>query len=67
MANTISVLFWLRRARANNDGQAPLMMRLTFGKSKVEKAIGYYVDPKLWNAEKQRLKGNSDTSKLINK
>lgn len=66
MANTIKVLFWLHRSKTNKDGLAPLILRLTFQKSKVEKATGFYVNPDDWNIPKQRLKSNKKSNKDIN-
>lgn len=66
MANTIKVLFWLRRNKTNSEGLAPLMLRITYQNSKAEKATGYYVNPKEWNAVKQKVKGDSQSAGQIN-
>ena len=66
MANTIKVLFWLHRTKTNKEGLAPLILRLTFQKSRVEKATGYYVIPDDWIIPKQRLRVNKKTNIEIN-
>jgi site-specific recombinase XerD len=66
MANQIRVLLWLHRTKTNKVGLAPLMLRLTYQNKRAEKATGHYVNPKDWNATKQRLKGNSQNSTLVN-
>jgi integrase len=66
MANTIKVLFWLRRNKINSDGLAPLMLRATYQSKKVEKATGYYVNPKDWNGVKQKVKGDNQSARQIN-
>ncbi len=66
MANIIKPLFWLRKTKANKLGQAPLMIRLSFQNKRLDRATGHYIKQELWNAEKQRVKGNKDTSTEIN-
>ena len=66
MANTIKPLLWLRRNKINKDGLMPLMLRLSFQTQKVDKATGYYVNPREWNGTKQRLKGTKEPAKQIN-
>jgi integrase len=66
MANTIKVLFWLRRNKINSDGLVPLMLRISYQNIKAEKATGYYVNPKEWNTAKQRVRGDSQNSIQIN-
>lgn len=66
MANAIKVLFWLHQSKMNKDGLAPLILRLSFQKTKVDKATGYYVNPEQWNTSKQRLRGNKDEAATIN-
>ncbi|MEO6491117.1 MAG: phage integrase SAM-like domain and Arm DNA-binding domain-containing protein [Ferruginibacter sp.] len=66
MANSLKVLFWLHRTKTNKEGLAPLILRLSYQKIKVEKATGYYVNANEWNIPKQRLKGNSMVNNQIN-
>ena len=66
MANSIKVTFWLHRSKMNNQGKAPLQLRLTYQSRKIDKATGYYVTPSTWNARKQRLKGNTGELQAIN-
>lgn len=66
MANTIKVLFWLRRTKINSEGLVPLMLRISYQNKKAEKATGYYVRPDDWNTIKQRLTRGKDVAKQIN-
>lgn len=66
MANKIKVLFWLHRTKTNKEGLAPLILRLSYQNKRTEKATGYYVNPKDWNIARQRLKGNSSNTIIIN-
>ncbi len=52
--------------KINKEGLAPLILRLTYQNKRAEKATGHYVNPKDWNAAKQRLRGNSHNSTLVN-
>lgn len=66
MANTIKVLFWLRRTKPNNDGLVPLMIRLSYLNERNDKATGYYVKIQQWNSAKQRVKSHEKDSELLN-
>jgi hypothetical protein len=66
MANTLSVLFWLHKAKTNREGRSPLIIRLTYKKFRAEKATGFYVSVKDWNAHKQRVKGDRTAAQQIN-
>ena len=66
MANTLKLLYWLHKTKANKQGLAPLILRISYQKSKAEKATGYYVNPKDWNSPNQRKgKNNPAVSEFI--
>jgi len=66
MANTIRVLFWLHKSKKNKQGEAPLMVRLSYQKQRVEKATGFYVQPATWSSVKQKVKKTDPVSNEIN-
>lgn len=66
MANTIKVLFWLRRTKVNKVGLVPLMIRLTYLNERQDRATGYYVSIKQWNATKLLLRGNDNDAIKVN-
>ena len=66
MANTLKILYWLHKSKSNKDGDAPLLVRLTYQNSRAEKATGFYINPKEWNADKQRVKGDKQSAQQIN-
>lgn len=66
MANTIKILFWLRRTKVNKQNLVPLMIRLSYQNTKLDKATSYYISPFLWNCSKQRLRGNQIELTQIN-
>ena len=67
MANTIKMLLWLHKSKTNQDGKAPLILRLSFQTQRSEKSTGYYLNPKDRNSARQRSRGNSNESIEINK
>jgi integrase len=66
MANTIKILFWLNKSKTNRSGTAPLMLRLTHQNRRTERATGFYLAPKNWHTEKQKVKSTDVTSVEIN-
>lgn len=67
MANTIKVLFWLHRTKVNKEGLVPLIVRLTFHNKRADKATGFYIRPKNWNTDKQRMRGADENSQKVNR
>lgn len=66
MANALRILYWLHKAKTNKQGLAPLIIRISYNKSRAEKATGHYVNPKDWNSSKQRVKGEKETALQVN-
>jgi hypothetical protein len=66
MNATISILFYLKRAKANAQGLAPIFQRITINGKRLDNSTGKYVDPSKWSAEMSKMKGNSEEARLIN-
>ncbi len=49
MANTLKILYWLRKKKTNKTGLCPLIIRISYQRMKTERATGFYIDPKNWN------------------
>ncbi|TFG73528.1 MAG: site-specific integrase, partial [Flavobacteriales bacterium] len=64
-SSTFSILFWVYAKRIKNY-QAPLYARITVDRKKLNISLKRKVDTRLWNAHKQRIKGNSQTAKDLN-
>lgn len=60
------MLLWLHRSKVNKDGRMPLILRLSYQRQRAQKAIGYYVNPKEWNADKQKVRGIHPEATEIN-
>jgi len=54
MSNNIKILFWLYKGRTNQSGEAPLMVRVTLGKQRIQASTGRYVQLKIetWDSKK---------------
>lgn len=64
--NSFKVLFYLRKAKTNSRGVAPLTCRITFNKKRREFSTGYFVLDKDWDASKQLIISKSTELKSIN-
>jgi len=63
---SFSILFWLNRRRGKN-GKPSINLRLTVDNKRVELATGQHVDPELWDAKSQMVKGKTEEAKAINR
>ena len=67
MKTKISVLFYAKRSKAKNNDQVPVYLRITVNGKRSEFSTGKNVNPSKWNPETNRLKGNSEEARTINK
>ena len=66
MNATISILFYLKRAKANAQGLAPIFQRITINGRRLDNSTGKFVDPSNWHPEMSKMRGNSEEARLIN-
>lgn len=66
MNATISILFYLKRAKANAQGLAPIFQRITINGRRLDNSTGKFVDPSKWHPEMSKMRGNSEDARLIN-
>ncbi len=64
-AHTFSILFWLKLANTKN-GKAPLYARITVNGKRAELSLKRKILVSNWDASKNRLKGLSNETRLIN-
>lgn len=57
--STFSVLFYLRKTRANEKGQVPMMARITINGERAQFNTKTEIDPKLWDSRTGRCIGKS--------
>jgi len=63
--STFSILFWVYLKRIKNN-QVPLYARITVDGKKLNISLKRRIDTRLWNGNKQRIKGNSQTARDLN-
>ena len=66
MNATISILFYLKRAKANAQGLTPIFQRITINGRRLDNSTGKFVDPSKWHSEMSKMRGNSEEARLIN-
>jgi site-specific recombinase XerD len=66
MRNNISLLFWLFKAKTNKEGNAPLMIRISWRGERVQCSTGKMVEIKRWDAKRCKVKGADNLAAHIN-
>ncbi|MGV1012960.1 MAG: site-specific integrase [Flavobacterium sp.] len=66
MIETISILFYLKRAKANAQGLAPIFQRITINGKRLDNSTGKFIYPSKWHPEMSKMRGNSEEARLIN-
>lgn len=66
MNEKISILFYLKRAKANAQGLVPIFQRITINGKRLDSSTGKYIDPIKWQTDLTKMKGNSEESRTIN-
>ena len=66
MKTTITVLFYLKRAKVNAQGLVPIFQRITVNGKRNDKSTGKFIDADKWHSEQSKVKGNSEEARTIN-
>ncbi|WP_394760174.1 site-specific integrase [Flavobacterium sp.] len=66
MKTTITILFYLKRAKVNPQGLVPIFQRITVNSKRNDKSTGKFIDPDKWHSEMSKVKGNSEEARTIN-
>ena len=66
MKNTFSLLFYLRKSKANAMDFAPIYLRITVNGKRAELSINRTVQTQKWDSARGRVKGNTSEVKSIN-
>ena len=64
--NTFSMLFFIKRIKLLNNGEALIYLRITTNSLRGEMALYRTILPELWNAAKGKAKGNSREIRELN-
>jgi hypothetical protein len=51
MNANISILFYLKRVKTNNQGLTPIFQRITINSKRLDNSTGKYIDPDKWNSD----------------
>jgi len=66
MNTTTSILFYIKRAKANVDGICPIYVRVTVLAQRFEFSSNKYIDPERWSNEGSKVKGTNEDTRSIN-
>ena len=66
MKHKISILFYVKSAKASKNGLLPIYQRVTINGTRIELSTSKFVEKSKWNAAAGKLKGNSEEARLIN-
>ena len=66
MSATISILFYLKRAKVNSQGLTPIFQRITIDGKRLDKSTGKYIDSTKWSSVLSKMKGLSEEARTIN-
>jgi site-specific recombinase XerD len=66
MKTTITILFYLKRAKVNAQELVPIFQRITVNGKRNDKSTGKFIDAEKWHSEMSKVKGNSEEARTIN-
>jgi site-specific recombinase XerD len=66
MNTTVSVLFYLKRSKANNEGTCPIYVRVTILTKRFEFSSNKHINPERWSSEGSKVKGTGEETRTIN-
>jgi site-specific recombinase XerD len=66
MNTTVSILFYIKRAKANNLGVCPIYTRVTINAKRFEFSTNKYINPDKWSSEGSKVKGTTEDARTIN-
>ena len=63
---TFGLLFYIRRDKTNQKGEAPVLMRLTINGERADASIKRFIEPHAWNSAKGKANEKSRGGKDLN-
>ena len=66
MNTSVSILFYIKRAKVNNLGVCPIYTRITVNAKRFEFSTNKYINPDKWSSEGSKVKGTSEEARTIN-
>ena len=62
----VTVNFSLKKSKSRTDGKCPVYVRCTMNNQRFDCSTGIFIQPDLWNANKQQVSGKSEEIKILN-
>ena len=66
MNTSVSILFYIKKAKANNLGFYPIYTRVKVNAKRFEFSTNKYINPDKWSSECNKVKGSSEEARKIN-
>lgn len=66
MNTSVSILFYIKRAKTNNLGICPIYTRVTVNAKRFEFSTNKYINPDKWSSEGNKIKGTTEEARTIN-
>ena len=66
MNTSVSILFYIKRAKVNNLGVCPIYTRVTVNAKRFEFSTNKPINPDKWSSEGSKVKGTSEEARTIN-
>lgn len=66
MNSSVSILFYIKRAKVNNLGVCPIYTRVTVNTKRFEFSTNKYINPDKWSSEGSKVKGATEEARTIN-
>ncbi|HTG65010.1 MAG TPA: site-specific integrase [Flavobacterium sp.] len=66
MNTSVSILFYIKRAKTNNLGVCPIYTRVTVNAKRFEFSTNKYINPDKWSSEGNKVKGTTEEARTIN-
>jgi site-specific recombinase XerD len=66
MINPVSILFFVKRAKANNEGNCPIYARITVQSKRFEFSTNKFINPDKWSSIGAKIKGTNEEARTIN-
>ena len=67
MNTSVSILFYIKRAKANNLGVCPIYTRITVNAKRFEFSTNKYINPDKWSSGASKVKGTTEEARTINR
>jgi len=66
MHQSFSVVFWIKRGKADKTGKAPIYARITIDGKRAEVSTGQKIESERWNVNTGSVRGNKEDARTIN-